>query len=76
MSKLTFQDFVHVYTPGEGQTYQCGRYTIRPQQIGATNIYNVLYEAKLVGGSETFLGAVEIRARHELFTSSPGLEAA
>jgi hypothetical protein len=25
MSKLTFQDFVHVYTPSEGQTYQCGR---------------------------------------------------
>jgi hypothetical protein len=68
MSELTFQDFVYVYEPGEGQTYQCGRYTVRPQLVGYSNFYSALFRGQLLGGSESFLGAVEICARHELLT--------
>jgi hypothetical protein len=63
---FTFQDFV--YVPGEGQTYQCCSYTIRPQQIGYSNFYNVFFSSQLLGGSETFLGAVEVCVRHNLLT--------
>jgi hypothetical protein len=68
MAKLAFQDFVYVYEPGEGQTYQCGHYTVRAQQIGYSNFYSALFNSWLLGGSETFLGAVEICGRHELIT--------
>ena len=68
MSNLTFQDFIHVYEPGEGQSYHCGRYTIRPQLIGYRNFYHVFFRTRPLGGSETFLGAVEICARHQLST--------
>jgi hypothetical protein len=66
--KLTFQDFICVYVPGEGQHYHYGRYTIRPQLISYRHFYHVLFRSRLLGGSETFLGAVEICARHQLVT--------
>jgi len=69
MSNLTFQDFIHVYEPGEGQSYHCGRYTIRPQLIGSRHFYHAFFRAQPLGGSETFLGAVEICSRHQLITN-------
>jgi hypothetical protein len=72
-AKLTFGDFVRVPELGEEPTYQCGRYTVRPRQIGYSNFYSAFFGAKLLGGSETFLGAVEICARHELVTRAEDL---
>ena len=66
MSKLSFQDFILVYVPGEGQFYHYGRYTVKPQLIGSRNFYHAFFRSRLLGGSETFLGAVDICARHEL----------
>jgi hypothetical protein len=68
MSKLSSKDFVYVYLPGEAQTYQCGRYTIRAQRIAYRHFYSALFGTLPLGGSETFLGAVEICARHQLIT--------
>ena len=68
MSKLTYQNFILVYEPGAGHNYYYGRYTIRPQLIGYRHFYHAFFRNRLLGGSETFLGAVDICARHELIT--------
>jgi hypothetical protein len=61
---MDYQDFLYEYEPGEGAIYRCGKYSIKPQQIGSRYFYTVLFKTKLLGGSETFLGAVALCARH------------
>jgi hypothetical protein len=72
MSTLTSQDFILVYEPGEGQSYHYGRYIIRPQLIGYHYFYHTFFRSRPLGGSETFLDAVGICARHELITNGRG----
>jgi hypothetical protein len=63
--KLTSSDFVYVYEPGIGQTYQNCAYTIAPLQHGYSNSYRVFYQGQLLTGTDTYLAAVEVCARHD-----------
>jgi hypothetical protein len=65
-SKLTARDFVYVYEPGIGQTYQNGPYLIRPLPYGYSQGYRVYYQhGPMLTMTETFLSAIEACARHD-----------
>ena len=63
---LTARDFVYVYEPGLGQTYQNGPYMIRPLPYGYSQGYRVYYRGgPMLTMTETFLSAIDACARHE-----------
>jgi hypothetical protein len=60
-AKLTARDFVYVYEPGIGQTYQNGPYLIG---VGRTT-YSCNFSGQCFSwGLEDFLSAVEACAKH------------
>jgi hypothetical protein len=62
---LSAPDFVYVYEPGIGQTYQCGRYLILAPGY-SNKTYRCSYNGQMFSiGNEDFLFAVEACARHE-----------
>jgi hypothetical protein len=61
-TKLTARDFVYVYEPGIGQTYQNGPYLI----LVGRNSYCATYKGQTFSwGLEFFNEAVRVCARHD-----------
>jgi hypothetical protein len=62
-TKLTARDFVYVYEPGIGQTYQNGPYMII---VGARSYYAANYQGRTIAYNlRDFLSAIEACAKHD-----------
>jgi hypothetical protein len=62
-AKLTARDFVYVYEPGIGQTYQNGPYMII---VGARSYYAANYQGRTIAYNlRDFLSAVDACAKHD-----------
>jgi hypothetical protein len=64
-SKLTARDFVYVYEPGIGQSYQNGPYLIRVEHTPLCSSYTVTYRDQRLSWHQDFLSAVAACQRHE-----------
>jgi hypothetical protein len=65
MNKLTARDFVYVYEPGIGQSYQNGPYLISVGHTPLCSSYTVTYRGQRLGWHMDFLSAVRACRQHD-----------
>jgi hypothetical protein len=63
--KLSARDFVYVYEPGIGQSYQNGPYLISVGHTPLCSSYTVTYRDQRLSWHQDFLSAVAACQRHE-----------
>jgi hypothetical protein len=63
--KLSARDFVYVYEPGIGQSYQNGPYLISVGHTPLCSSYTVTYQNQRLSWHQDFLSAVAACQRHD-----------